>query len=172
MGKLLIGRYGHLPEAESVTISLKDCHQRLSLKPSDFVSAEEPSFFRRAHKALGKYLVFQIDANEIGDAAVWRTGYYLLPLEAADVLKAFNKKEISLAGDYGERPFEIETLQPPPPAIMARIDRWTKESQPLLFHCRCEVLLLKLDPPSLFRRSWRARLTCRKRCQPAIKNLF
>src|SRR6185295_10153645 len=104
MGKLLVGHYGSPPDAESTTISLRDCHQRLGLKPSDFVSAEEPDFFKKSRRALGKYLVFQIHAGEIGNAAMWRVGYYLLPLEAMDVLRAFSKQDVVRGGGGTPRP--------------------------------------------------------------------
>ena len=168
MGKLLMGHYGRPPEAESVSITLRDCHQKLGLKPSDFVSEEDPSFFKKSHGAMGKYLVFQMDAKEIKDAAVWRPGFYLLPLEAVDVLKAFSKQDIVRAGS-SKRFAELECKEPPPADILERANRWVEESQPLLFQCHCPQLILRLDPPWAIRRRWAARLTCKKRCQPALK---
>src|SRR2546423_477163 len=106
MGKLLIGHYGHRPEAESIEISLKDCYRRLGLKSSDFVSADEPYFFAKKRGAMGKYMVFQVEAEEIGDAPAWRAGYYLLPVDAADVVKVFSKKEIERLAE-NVRPTEL-----------------------------------------------------------------
>jgi hypothetical protein len=169
MGKLLIGHFGEPPQAESIAITLRDCHQRLGLKPSDFVSSEEPDFFKKARRAVGKYLVFQADLNEVKEAAVWKAGYYLLPLSATDVLNLFNKQEITRGGGAVRRPMEVESKETPPPDVMERASRWADQSQPLLFHCHCPQLLLKLDAPMLFRRHWKVRLTCRKRCQPPVK---
>jgi len=53
-----------LPDAESIEISLKECNQKLSLKPSDFVSAEPPTFFIR-HSVPGTYLLFQLLPEEL-----------------------------------------------------------------------------------------------------------
>jgi hypothetical protein len=171
MGKLLIGKYGQPPDAESVTISLRDCHQRLGLKPSDFVSSEDPNFFhRRVKGALGRYLVFQLEASEIQDAAVWRPGFYLLPLDAADVLNAFSKQEVARASKGSARPYELESKQPLPDDVLARAQQWAERSQPLLFKCHCAKLVLKMEGPTFLRRYWKARLTCRKRCQPALKS--
>jgi hypothetical protein len=168
MGKLFIGHYGRPPEAESVAIALRECHQRVGLKPSDFVSAEEPGFFKKAHGATGKYLVFKLEPEEIQDAAVWRPGFYLLPLDAADVLKVFSRQDI-VRGGATRRPLEIESKQPPEPAVLERAERWAEQTQPLLFQCRCPQLVLRLDPPWGFRRRWAVRLTCRKRCQPPVR---
>src|SRR5438477_548985 len=90
MGKLFVGHYGQPPSAESL-VALRDCHQRLGLKPTDFVSEEPPDFYKKARGATGKYLVFQIEASEVANNAFWKPGYYLLPLEAADVLEAFER---------------------------------------------------------------------------------
>ena len=169
MGKLFIGHYGHPPEAESATLALRDCHQRLGLRPSDFVSAETPEFFKKKHGAVGKYLVFQLDAEESKDTAAWRPGYYLLPLEAADILKIFDKRELARGGAI-KRPFDLQSERPPPADVMERANRWADQSQPLLFQCQCPQLLLRLDPPTLMRRHWKARLGCEKRCQPALKS--
>ena len=171
MGKLFIGHYGHSPDAESVTIALSDCHQRLGLKPSDFVSLEPPSFFNEKQGAMGKYLVFQVDAAEIGDAAVWHPGYYLLPLKALDILNVFSKLEIARGGAT-RRPFELECKEQPPADVLKRAKRWADQSQPLLFQCHCHELILRLDPPWAFRRHWTARLTCKNRCQPPLKSLL
>ena len=171
MGKILVGHFGKPPEAEAVEITLKDCHQRLGLTPSDFVSLEPPSFFKKAHGAMGKYIVFWADAAEIQDAAVWRAGYYLLPLEAADVLQAFNQKNRPASKD-GVREFSVESKTDVPPDILARASRWAVESQPLFFKCHCPSLILKMDSPAVLRKHWRARLTCPKRCVPAMKTLI
>src|SRR4051812_379591 len=98
MGKLLTGRFGQLPEAESVPITLRDCNQRLSLKPSDFISSGLPDFFNQAYGAKGRYLVFQVDDSEVSNNPIWKPGYYLLPLEAAEVLRAFNQKRGAAPG--------------------------------------------------------------------------
>jgi hypothetical protein len=170
MGKLLIGHYGQEPDVESIEITLKECHQRLGMKPSDFVSEVPPAFFRKAHGALGKYMVFQLEKNEIPDA-FWRAGYYLLPMEAADVLKAFGK--LSLHSQAAQvRPTKIEAKEPVPEAILKRVQSWSIESQPLLFNCHCPELVIKVDPPALFRKTWKVRLTCPKRCQPALRTQF
>jgi hypothetical protein len=168
MGKLLIGHFGHPPEAESVTITLKDCHQRLGMKPSDFVSSESPAFFTKAHGAIGKYLVFEADDADIRDGAVWKKGFYLLPLEAADALKAFDRKDASVR-TADVRPFDVECKTDVPPDVLDRISKWAHQVQPMLFRCHCAQLRVKVDPPAVLRRHWKVRLTCDKRCQPALK---
>jgi hypothetical protein len=170
MGKLLVGHYGQPPEAESISLTLKDCHQRLSLKPTDFVSAEEPDFFKKARHATGKYVVFQADLTDVREAAVWKVGYYLLPLGVPEVLRMFNKQDVARAGGGNRRPMEVESKDTPPPDVLERAQRWGDQAQPLLIQCHCPQLLLKLDAPMLFRRHWRVRLTCRKRCQPPVKS--
>jgi hypothetical protein len=168
MGKLLIGHFGHSPEAESVSIALRDCHQRLGLKPSDFVSTEPPTFFKKAHGAVGRYLVFQLDIEEIKEAAVWRPGYYLLPLDALDVMKAFGKQALT-SDPAAIRPVELECEVQPPVDVLKRAHHWADQSQPLFFQCHCPKLTLRLDPPWGFRRHWVGRLMCGKRCQPVLK---
>jgi hypothetical protein len=171
MGKLLIGHFGRPPEAESVTLTLSECHQRLGLKPSDFVSSDAPPFFHKSKGAKGKYLVFELEVKEVQDMAVWRPGYYLLPLEAADVLKAFSKQEAARRGS-GKRPYDIVFKKQPPEDVLDRAQRWADESQPLLIQCRCPSLLLKMDAPWAVRRRWSIKLTCEKRCQPPLKTLI
>lgn len=166
MGKLFVGHYGNPPDAESATITLKDCHQRLGMKPSDFVSESEPPFFRKKHGAMGRYLVFLLEPQE--SATVWKAGYYLLPLEAADILKVFNKQQL-VEGGAVKRPYQMECKEAPPPDVLKRAERWADESQPLLFDCKCPELTLRLDAPHLLRRTWRIRLSCPKRCMPALK---
>jgi hypothetical protein len=170
MGKLLVGHYGGPPEAESISISLRECHQRLGMRPTDFVSAEEPPFFHKKHKSVGKYLVFQADATDVQEAAVWRPGYYLLPLDAAEVLRAFNKADVLRKGAANQRPFDIECKSPVPSDVLQRVEHWNEQSQPLLFQCHCPQLVIRLDPPTFIRRRWKVRLGCRKRCQPPIKS--
>src|SRR5688500_9811355 len=92
MGILLSGHYGNPPEAESGRLTLQDCSARLSLKPSDFVSAGEPDFFKKKYGVKGRYLLFKAAEDEVQGSPVWKAGYYLLPLEAMDVLAAFEKK--------------------------------------------------------------------------------
>lgn len=169
MGKLLIGRFGQEPDAESLTITLRDCHQRLGLRPSDFISSTPPDLFKEAHGAKGKYLVFKMDAEEIGGNVMWRDGYYLLPLEAADVLKVFQKVNLSTAAGGRIRPMDVEFKVQPTADVLERARRWAEDSQPLFFQCHCPRLVLRLDAPWVVRRRWRARLTCPNRCQPALK---
>src|SRR6266513_65927 len=123
MGKLLVGHYGEKPEAESIEITLRDCHQRLGLKPSDFVSVEAPNFFQHRLGAKGRYLVFELDKKEIGDAAAWRPGYYLMPLEAADVLRALNQDRAAVRSGE-KRPVTLQSKQDPPPDVLDRAQRW------------------------------------------------
>src|SRR4051812_24932783 len=127
MGKLLIGHYGRPPEAESVDLTLNDCHQRLGLKPSDFVSSEPPAFFKKSKGALGKYLVFEVDAKEVPVTAIWRPGYYLLPLEAADVVKAFNHQDLS-GRAAGARPYDLDFKKRPSDEVLERAQRWADQS--------------------------------------------
>ncbi len=170
MGKLLTGHYGREPEAESIPLTLTDASQKLGLKPSDYVSEGSPRFFEKAFGAPGRYLVFLADAGETKESPVWKPGYYLLPLEAADVLKALekNRQNAAAAGDGRALPVQLETKTLPPPDVQERLDIWVAKAQPLFFKCGCNHLELKLDAPWGLRRRWKARLRCPKRCQPAL----
>jgi len=168
MGKLLMGRYGEEPQAEStLPISLRECHQRLSLKPTDYISAGAPDFFNRAYGAKGRYLVFLVEPSEAQGNAIWRPGYYLLPLEAADVLRAFDKNKRG-PSEGRALPVEIESKDAVPPEIMALAQRWAQECQPLFFKCKCDHLTLKLTAPWAMRRRWKSRISCPDRCQPTL----
>jgi hypothetical protein len=166
VGKLLSGRYGSAPEAESVSLTLKECRQKLGLKPTDLVSIGPPRFFERSFGAGGHYLLFQPDSEEVADSAVWKPGYYLLPLEAKDVLAALSKHRSGRLADGRVLPVEWEKESDAPELIKARALKWAMATQPLFFKCGCEVLQLRLQPPWALRKRWRARLRCPKRCQP------
>ncbi len=172
MGKLLSGRYGAAPDAESITLSLRECSQKLSLKPSDFVSAGPPKFFEKDFGTSGRYLLFQADAADIKESAVWKPGYYLLPLEAKDVLIALEKHK----GGAGEAnrvlPIEWEEVPEAPEDLKEKAMQWGRDSQPLFFKCVCKQLQLRLYAPWGFRRRWKVRLRCMKRCQPAMTTLL
>ena len=171
MGKLLIGRYGELPGAESMEFTLRDAHQRLGLKPSDFISTGEPKFFYRSFDAGGRYLVLLLTDKEVEGQGVWKSGYYLLPMSAADALKSFGKNRVVPAG--GRRlPVTIESKTELPPDVKARVDQWVLECQPLFFKCQCDHLEMKVDAPWALRRRWRARLKCADRCQPTLTQLL
>jgi len=170
LGKLLSGRYGEPPRAESVPLSLKDCSQRLGLKPSDFISQGEPNFFKKSFGAGGRYLIFLVEETDVQSSPVWKAGYYLLPLEAADVLKVFLPEKEPNAGPA--LPVRVETKGVPPEIIADRAKRWAEESQPLFFKCGCDYLELKLQAPWGLRRQWKAVLRCPKRCQPALTTLM
>jgi hypothetical protein len=105
---------------------------------------------------------------------VWKPGYYLLPLEAADVLKVLekNREAAYAAGDRRALPIRMEVQENPPPGVQKRLDAWVAKAQPLFFRCGCEYLSLKLDPPWGMRRRWKALLRCPRRCQPAVKSLI
>jgi hypothetical protein len=171
VGKLLTGRYGEAPEAESATLTVMECHQRLSLKPSDYVSEGAPDFFNKSYSAKGRYLVFQVDATEVQGNPVWKPGYYLLPIEAAAVLEALSKRRT--AGN-SERalPVQLESKETPPEQIAALARNWAASSQPLFFKCKCDHLEMRLDAPWGLRRRWKARLRCPNRCQPALSTLI
>jgi hypothetical protein len=132
MGKLLSGRYGGTPEAISGTITLSECHQRLSLKPSDHVSVGEPDFFKKAYGAKGRYLLFQVDESEVRGTAAWKPGYYLLPLDALDVLKAMDKSNQPRA-EAGPLPVAVKDQDGAPASILAQAQKWAADSQPLFF---------------------------------------
>jgi|GEM_PF-1998351 len=165
MGKLLTGRYGEEPEAESLEIPLKDCHQRLGMKPSDFVSEGPPRFFRHSFEAGSRYLVYLLTAEEIAGNPIWKPGYYLLPMKAAEALKLFAKNKNAQAGNR-ILPVSVESKGEVPPDVMTRARRWADECQPLFFKCSCDHLELKIDAPWALRTRWRGRLRCPDRCQP------
>lgn len=173
MGKLLSGRYGEPPEAESYgAISLNECHQKLGMKPSDFVSVGEPEFFNRSFGSKGRYLVFCVDAKEVGSNPIWKAGYYLLPIEAVEVLKAFERNRKG-AGPANLLPVQLKRLDTPvPDDILKRAEEWGRQCQPLFFKCACDTLSLKLSPPWGFRRRWKAKLQDPGRCQPALNTIF
>jgi len=168
MGKLLTGRYGEEPTAESIPLSLRDCSQKLGLKPSDFISQGAPKFFKEKFGASGRYLVFCVEADETQGSPVWKAGYYLLPLEAADILKALEGNRHSAAGAGRTLPVQMESEETPPRDVQERLDAWVAKAQPLFFKCGCDHLELKLAPPWGLRRRWKARLKCPKRCQPPL----
>jgi hypothetical protein len=169
MGKLLTGHYGDVPEAESTTISLSDCRQRLGLKPTDFVSGGAPDFFNKAYGTKGRYLLFQVDEKEVVGNAVWKAGYYLLPMEAAEVLRVFQRNQ-GRGAATGQRilAVEIESKDTPPDDVKARAEKFARESQPLFFTCKCDHLEMKLSAPWGLRRRWKAKLACPDRCQPTL----
>lgn len=92
MGKLLSGRYGSKPEAESVPITLVECNRKLNLKPSDFVSEGPPKFFEKSFGSSAHYLLFLAEPDDIKESRIWKSGYYLLPLILEDMLSAIEKK--------------------------------------------------------------------------------
>src|SRR5438309_11638262 len=108
MGKLLTGRYGAGPEAESISLSLKECNQKLNLKPSDFVSEVPPKFFEKAFGAAGRYLLFLAEDDDVQGNPIWRRGNYLLPLEAKDVLAALERQKHARATEDKILPIEWE----------------------------------------------------------------
>jgi hypothetical protein len=168
MGKLLTGRYGSPPDAESTkSIPLSDCNQKLGLKPSDFVSQDDPDFFRKSFGTHGHYLVLQLEPEELKGNPIWKPGYYLLPLGAIDVLKAFEKDRQAPAPASTDRlPLQIEAKATPTDDVLVRAKQWAEKSQPLFFKCGCPHLELRLDAPHALRRRWKARLRCPRRCQP------
>lgn len=165
MGKLLTGHYGEEPEAESISITLGECHQKLSLKPSDFVSEGPPRFFEKSFGTKGRYLLFFMDAKEVAGNPVWRAGYYLLPIEATEVLRAL--KGVKRAPTGPILPVRVEAEKAPPPEVQKRVDDWVAQAQPLFFRCTCQYLELDVKPPWGLRRRWKLRLRCPDRCQPA-----
>ena len=172
MGKLLSGRYGAEPDAESIALSLKDCNQKLNLKPSDFVSEGPPKFFEKAFGAGGRYLLFLATEEDVRGNPVWKTGYYLLPLEAKDVLSALEKHKNASAEGGTVLPIEWETVSDATEQIKKKAMAWAVASQPLFFKCVCKHLTLRLYAPWSLRRRWKARLRCPKRCQPALVTLL
>jgi hypothetical protein len=172
MGKLLSGRYGSEPDAESIAISLRECNQKLNLKPSDFVSEGAPKFFEKAFGASGRYLLFLADGEDVKDNPIWKAGYYLLPLEAKDVLAALEKRKGAVASDAKVLPIEWESDEEAPTEIKMKAMDWGKVSQPLFFKCVCKNLTLRIFSPWGLRRRWKARLRCPKRCQPPMSTLL
>jgi hypothetical protein len=172
MGKLLSGRYGSEPDAESISISLRECNQKLNLKPSDYVSEGAPKFFEKAFGASGRYLLFLADADDVKESPIWKTGYYLLPLEAKDVLAALEKHRGAAGGDGRVLPIEWEKDEEAPAEIKKKAMEWGRASQPLFFRCVCKNLELRLYSPWALRRRWKARLRCPKRCQPPLTTLL
>ncbi len=169
MGKLLSGHYGRPPEAESVPLSLTDAGVKLGLKPSDFVSQGAPTFFEKAFGTSGRYLLFLADDSEVKDSPVWKSGYYLLPLSAADVLEVLEKNKRSSAMPVGPGLLPVrsdEDAEKPPLDVQGRLDEWLARAQPLFFKCKCDYLELKVHAPWGLRRRWKARLRCPNRCQP------
>ncbi len=169
MGVLLSGHYGQSPEAESGRLSLQECAQRLGMKPSDFVSAGDPTFFEKTFGGKGRYLLFKAEPAEVQGSPVWKQGYYLLPLDAIDVLSAFPKKGGAVQTGHRVLPYKIESKETVPPEVLARAKKWADGCQPLFFKCKCEYLEVRLDAPWSFRRRWRVHLRCPDRCQPQRK---
>lgn len=173
MGKLLSGRYGSKPEAESISISLVECNQKLSLKPSDFVSEGPPAFFEKDFGSSSRYLLFLADANDVKDSKVWRVGYYLLPLDAKDVLAAIDRRKDPASIGASVLPVEWEDLpESATDFIKKRALDWAAASQPLFFKCSCKKLHLRLYSPWALRKKWKARLRCPGKCQPPITTLL
>ena len=172
MGKLLTGRYGAGPEAESISLSLKECNQKLNLKPSDFVSEGPPKFFEKAFGASGRYLLFLADAGDVKDSPIWKVGYYLLPLEAKNILVALERHKGGAAEGGTVLPIEWEAESEASEEIKKKAMDWARASQPLFFKCVCKRLSLRLYPPWALRRRWKARLRCPKRCQPPLAALL
>ena len=172
MGKLLSGHYGAKPDAESMSLSLKECNQKLNMKPSDFVSEGEPKFFEKAFGASGRYLLFLANEEDVVGSPIWKPGYYLLPLEAKDVLSALDKHKNASAQGGTVLPIEWEKESNAPEQIKKKAMAWAVTSQPLFFKCICKQLELRLYSPWGLRRRWKARLRCRKRCQPALITLL
>src|ERR1039457_4825385 len=135
MGKLLTGHYGSDPDAESIALTLKECNQKLNLKPSDFVSEGPPKFFEKAFGASGRYLLFLAAAEDVQDNPIWKTGYYLLPLEAKDVLAALSRHKggAKVAGEV--LPIEWEKVTEAPTELQGKAMAWAQASQPLFFKC-------------------------------------
>ena len=175
MGKLLAGRYGSAPDAESGTLTLRECSQMLGLKPSDFVSGGAPAFFEKTFGAKGRYLLFLVEPEETAGSPIWKPGYYLLPLDAADVLETLNRSRSrtdSLDGGSRRLPVDITFKQEPPALVLDRAKQWADESQPLFFSCRCKELEMQLTAPWSLRKRWKARLRCPGRCVPALQTLL
>jgi len=171
MGKLLIGRYGSKPNAESTSLSIKDCHLKWGLKPSDFVSLDTPPFFKDSDNARGMYLVYKAEPEDLGSTPQWRAGYYLLPVDPAAHMNAILGQE-NVAVSTAKRPVHLESKNDVPPEIQERALAWASHSQTMLFSCACTSLTLKLSSPWSLRRRWEAKLVCPNRCQPALKSVI
>jgi len=172
MGKLLSGRYGSEPEAESIAISLRECNQKLGLKPTDFVSEGAPKFFEKAFGATGRYLLFLTETSDVKDNPIWKPGYYLLPLEAKDILKALDSRKGVEGSGHRVLPLEWDDDANASEEIKEKAMAWGKASQPLFFKCICERLELRLYAPWALRKRWKARLRCARRCQPVMTTLL
>jgi hypothetical protein len=172
MGKLLSGHYGSAPVAESIPITLKECSQKLNMKPSDHVSTGPPKFFEQDFGASGRYLLFLTEEDEVAGSAIWKFGYYLLPLDAKDVLAALAKHRGGITQDPRIIPVEWEVESEAPEPIKTRALKWAMESQPLFFKCACKSLQIRLQAPWALRKQWKARLRCPGRCQPPLLKLL
>src|ERR1019366_9799141 len=128
------------------------------------VSAGEPTFFERAFGASGRYLLFYLEADEIKDSSVWKPGYYLLPLEAKNVLSALGRHKGNTPKQGTILPIEWDDEEEAPEDVKGRAMRWAVTSQPLFFKCTCRNLELRLYAPWAIRRRWKARLRCPNRC--------
>ena len=167
MGKLLIGRYGEEPSAESIPMSLKDCHLKLGLRPTNYVSEGEPDFFNESDGAFGKYLVFKADAEDM-TGPLWKPGYYLLPVDpgqALNLLKGVDRTPLS----GRRRPVQLQAPEDVPPEVLTRAKAWVEQTQSSLMDCECATLEGRVKPPFGLRRQWNVSLGCPKRCQPVLK---
>src|SRR5688572_28003403 len=124
MGKLLSGRYGSESEAESMQITLRECNQKLGMKPTDFVSEGKPKFFEKAFGASGKYLIFLMDTRDVQDNPIWKFGYYLLPLEAKDILVALEKHKGGSVHAGQALPIQWEVEPEAAPDIVEKALKW------------------------------------------------
>src|SRR6185312_426015 len=138
--------------------TLSECHQKLGLKPSDFISEGPPTFFKKKYGTGAPYLLYVLDSEETACNPAWKAGYYLLPMDASDALKALDPKGRPAAPSEPPLPVRLDSKELPPPAVEEQAQRWAKECQPLFFHCGCTYLELHLNPPWGFRRQWKARL--------------
>ncbi len=172
MGKLLSGRYGSKPQAESFSLSLTECAQKLNLKPSDFVSEGPPQFFEKSFGSSSHYLLFYVSSEDVKDKPIWKTGYYLLPLEAKEVLAAIERRRRGASEEENLLPLEWEEEAEAPPPIKDKAMAWGRKSQPLFFLCSCKSLKIRLYPPWAMRTKWKARLRCAGKCQPPITTLL
>jgi len=142
------------------------------MKPTDFVSAGPPKFFERAFGASGRYLLFLTDEPEVVGSPVWKAGYYLLPLDAKDVLSALDKHKGGGVRGGAILPVEWEEEPEAEDRLRDKALKWVEECQPLFFKCSCKNLQLRLYAPWAMRRRWKARLRCPGRCQPPMTTLL